>query len=98
MVAEVPNLQSRSYSTDINGNESYFTAFTVKFSLRKAVSQTELFPELQKAALEFQANYGDVIKNKEELFLTCLFNHIVFGKLPRIYCNNAVRAEASCHF
>ena len=68
MVAEVPNLQSRSYSTDINGNESYFTAFTVKFSLRKAVSQTELFPELQKAALEFQANYGDVIKIRRNCF------------------------------
>lgn len=66
VVYEVPNLSTLIFTTDENGKETYYTSFNDKFSLRKGVSQTELYPELQRAAQDFQANYGDMIK-KEKL-------------------------------
>jgi len=65
-VYEVPNLEALIYTIQDNDRESYLTTLNERFSLRMVVTREELYPELQKAAREFQDMYGDMLK-KEKL-------------------------------
>jgi hypothetical protein len=66
IIYEVPNLQSTIYTAAKDDEEMYFTTITGNESLRAQVSRAQLFPVLQAAAKDFEAEWGERVK-KERL-------------------------------
>jgi hypothetical protein len=60
-VYEIPNLHLSVYGVKRNGQEEYMVDFN-QFTLREPQPISRLLPELKRAALEFEKNYGSEVK------------------------------------
>jgi hypothetical protein len=61
---DIPNLQTKVYRAKRSGGDVYFTSYENRFDIRKGVTAPVVITALKAGAVEFQAKYGEALKNQ----------------------------------